>query len=81
MKRNEVEIKNLEEKLSREILFGNQLKEYIEGAQHLIMEEVKQSLILTYNGPPKQKNTVEQLRSLFEEATRFIYERKNKSAI
>lgn len=81
LQRNEIEIKNLEEKLSKETLFGKQLKEYIEEAQQLIAEEVKQSLILTYNGPPEQKNTVEQMRSLFEEATKFIFERKNMSAI
>lgn len=81
MKRNESEINELEEKLRNEISFGNQLKEYVKKAQELIAKEVKQSLILTYNNPPEQTNTVEIMRCLFEEATRFIYDQKTKSMI
>lgn len=70
---NESDIRTLEDKVSNEVMFGEHLTEFIEKAQKILIEEAKYSLILTYDGPPKKKEVIKDLRDLFEEVTQFIY--------
>lgn len=81
IKENEERIKVQEEKLSSEILFGEQLSEFVDRGQRLLTEAVKYSLILTYDGPPKKKKVLEELRKLFAEAKQFILQREDLSVL
>ncbi|GFX82005.1 uncharacterized protein TNCV_2572041 [Trichonephila clavipes] len=74
---NENHIKELEDEVAWVDEYANYLANVLESARNIVADEVKQTSIKTYNGPPEQKNILAEFEGLFDEATKRIYEYTN----